>query len=179
MEEDRVRFLRRTEIIKGPFFSKSVIYIYAALIPKSQVVCSSYLIEENIMGNWFDLVDCIEIIPDTKDHKLVIFNTLGDMLEVVQFLFPRYINKPIALFNSEDPILSDNYINGRITLLVPKEIKTISPEDYTIINLRDKKSCKEIMGINFEDYTVFEFPSKTSEYNKNKILEEIREIKIC
>ena len=179
MEENNVRFLRKQIIQRSSIFSRSVSYIYAVLIPKSQVVCSSYLIEENIIGNWFDLVDCIEIIPDTKDHKLVIFNTLGDMLEVIQLLFPRYINKPIALFNSEDPILSDNYINGRITLLVPKEIKTISPEDYTIVNLKDKESCKEVMGINFEDYTVFEFPSKTSEYNKNKILEEIREIKIC
>lgn len=179
MEENNVRFLRKQITQRNSIFSKSVSYIYAVLIPKSQVVCSSYLIEENTIENWFDLVDCIEIIPDTKDHKLVIFNTLGDMLEVVQFLFPRYINKPIALFNSEDPILSDNYINGRITLLVPKEIKTISLEDYTIINQKDKVGSKEVMGINTKDYKVFEFPSKTSEYNKNKILEELREIKIC
>lgn len=179
MEEDKVRFLRRTEIIKGPLFSKSVIYIYAALIPRSQVISSSFFLGDNIEEVWFDIVKGVEIIPDTKKYKLVVFNSLGDLLEIVQYLFPRYINKPIALFNSEDPILSDNYINGRITLLVPKEIKTISPEDYTIINLNDKESCKEIMGINFEDYTVFEFPSKNTKYNKTKILEEIRENKIC
>lgn len=169
-----VRFLRKE--YKPSIFKKKQ-FIYAALIPKNQVV-SEHLVSDYLSSEqWYDMVSGEYIVPDTKDNKLVFFYNLGELFEYVYFLFPRHINKPILTITRTNQIFPGE-CKGKVEILIPRDCsEEISWDSLLFIDLDDRDSNKSMMGINLENYNVFDITDKIKIKDGNlNIIEKLREL---